>query len=284
MSVVANSGAILPDDGGRGGRRTGRLLEVLGPVALFGMFIGFWYFMSYVGMSEHRRYLVPPPHEVVRTSFLTWDNFHLMLEALWLSARVALTGLLISIVLGVSIAILMSQARWIERSLYPYAVALQAVPILAFVPLIGVLFDFNFRSRVLVCVIISLFPIIANTLFGLLSVDRSHHELFTLHGVSRRTRLLKLQVPAAMPAIFVGIRISAGLSVIGAVVGDFFFRQGQPGIGVLIDTYRARLRNPEMYGAVMLAAFLGIAVFWFFGWLAHRVVGQWYEPTHAGGP
>ena len=123
-------------------------------------------------------------------------------------------------------AILMSQAKWVERSFYPYAVALQTVPILALTPLIGQFFDYNFRSRVIVCVIISLFPIIANTLFGLLSADQGHHDLFRLHGAGRWTRLWKLQFPGALPAIFTGLRISAGLSVIGAIVGDFFFRRG----------------------------------------------------------
>jgi NitT/TauT family transport system permease protein len=259
------------------------LLELVGPFAVFALFVGFWYFMSYVGMSPQRRFLVPPPHEVVQVAFFDWGNLQPMLEALWLSTRVALTGLAIAIVLGMGIAILMSQAKWVERSLFPYAVALQAVPILAFVPLIGVIFGFNFRARVIVVVIIAIFPIIANTLFGLLSADKAQHELFTLHGASRFTRMWRLQLPAAMPAIFAGFRISAGLAVIGAVVGDFFFRQGQPGIGVLIDIYRARLRNPEMYGAVILAALLGILVFWFFGWLSNRVVGHWHESTRKTG-
>ena len=96
-----------------------------------------------------------------------------MLEALWLSTKVALVGLLIAIVIGMALAILMSQAKWVERSTYPYAVALQCLPILAFVPLIGLLFGFGFNTRVFVCVMIALFPIIASTLFGLLSVDRS---------------------------------------------------------------------------------------------------------------
>ena len=113
--------------------------------------------------------------------------------------------------------------------MYPYAVVLQTIPILAIVPLIGFAFGFNFRSRVLVCVLIALFPIITNTLFGLLSVDHGQHDLFTLHGVGRWQRLWKLQFPAALPNIFTGLRISAGLSVIGAVVGDFFFVQGPPG-------------------------------------------------------
>jgi len=273
-------------------RKSRRWLEVAGPLLVFAAFIGIWYLLHYQLMSERRRFLIPPPHQVVRESFLTWKvegsgslssiaggGLYDQLQGLWLSTRVALIGLAIAMVLGVGLAILMSQAKWIERALYPYAVALQAIPILAFVPLIGVLFGFTFKSRVIVCVIIALFPILANTLFGLLSVDRSHHELFTLHSVSRSTRLRKLQLPAAMPSMFTGFRISAGLAVIGAVVGDFFFRQGQPGIGQLIDRYRASLNYPQMYGAVILAAALGITVFWVFGLLAHKVTGHWYEAS-----
>ncbi len=81
------------------------------------------------------------------------------------------------------------------------------------------------------CVIISIFPIVSNTLFGLLSAERSQHDLFTLHDASRRTRLRKLQLPAALPAIFTGFRIAAGLSVIGAVVGELFFRRGRRASG-----------------------------------------------------
>jgi NitT/TauT family transport system permease protein len=275
-----------------GSRPRRSLLDLLGPLVVFAAFIGVWYLLHYVLMSEQRRFLVPPPHRVIDKSFLTWEvrgsgtlaaiaggGLHDQLDGLWLSARVAMLGLLIAIVVGMSLAILMSQAKWIERSVYPYAVALQAIPILAFVPLIGVLWGFTFRSRVLVCVIIALFPIIANTLFGLLSVDRGHHDLFTLHGASRWTRLRKLQLPAALPAVFIGFRTSAGLSVIGAVVGDFFFRQGDPGIGQLIDRYRASNSYPQMYGAVILAAALGIGVFGIFGWINDRVIGHWHETS-----
>jgi NitT/TauT family transport system permease protein len=268
------------------------ILGIVGPVLVFMAFIGGWYLLHYVIMSERRKFLVPPPHEVIQKSFLTWKvngngslsaiaggGLHDQLQGLWLSTRVALLGLVIAIVIGMALAILMSQAKWIERAIYPYAVALQAIPILAFVPLIGVLWGFNFKSRVIVCVIIALFPIIANTLFGILSVDRGHHDLFTLHGVSRWTRLTKLQLPAALPAIFVGLRTSAGLSVIGAVVGDFFFRQGEPGIGQLIDRYRASNSYPQMYGAVVLAAALGICVFWIFGWINNRAIGHWHDAS-----
>jgi NitT/TauT family transport system permease protein len=291
-SGVAAPGELPQPRRAEGTRPKRSAVGLLGPLAVFAVFIGLWYLLHYAVMAEARRFLVPPPHRVIDKSFLTWElrgsqtlsaiaggGLHDQLDGLWLSARVALFGLSIAMVAGVGIAILMSQAKWIERSIYPYAVALQAIPILAFVPLIGVLWGFTFRSRVLVCVIISLFPIIANTLFGLLSVDRSHHDLFTLHGARRWTRLRQLQLPAALPAIFVGFRTSAGLSVIGAVVGDFFFRQGDPGIGQLIDRYRASNNYPQMYGAVILAAALGITVFWVFGWISDRAIGHWHETS-----
>lgn len=258
-------------------------LERFGPFAVFGLFIGLWYLISLWAIEavfNKPRFLVPPPHEVLYESYI--DNAKVrgqMLEGVWLSAQVAFIGLVIAIMLGMSLAVLMSRARWIERSLFPYAVVLQATPILAFVPLIGSFLGFNRTSRVFVCVVISLFPIIANTLFGLLSADAGQHDLFTLHGAGRFKRLIKLQLPAAMPSIFTGFRISAGLSVIGAVVGDFFFRQGEAGIGRLIDVYRSRDDNPEMYGAVILAGLLGISVFWLFGLLNKVAVGRWHQTT-----
>jgi NitT/TauT family transport system permease protein len=257
-------------------------LDYIGPLAVFGLFIAFWYFMSYVGIQGifgKPRFLIPPPHSVVHDSFFMWRNLHPILNALWLSTKVALIGLAISIGLGMALAIVMSQARWIERAFWPYLIALQAVPILALVPLIGSIIGFDFRSRVLVCVIISLFPIITNTLFGLLSADRSQHELFTLHGAGRITRLRKLQFPAALPAIFTGFRISAGLAVIGSVVGDVFFQRGEQGIGSLIKVYGARLNNTEMFGALIVTVALGVTVFGFFGWLSQRVIGKWHEST-----
>jgi NitT/TauT family transport system permease protein len=108
-------------------------------------------------------------------------------------------------------------------------------------------------------------------------VDQEHHDLFTLHDAGRLTRLWRLQLPAALPSIFTGLRISAGLAVIGAIVGDFFFKQGAPGIGILIDLYRSRLQAEQMFGAIIVSSLLGVIVFWFFGFLAHRVVGSWHR-------
>ena len=266
-------------------RRGPRVLAVLAlpPFLLFVAVIGLWYLISYQVLDPDRRFLLPPPHAVVEVAFLDTGNVEALLRALALTAGVAMAGLGIAIVLGIGLGVLMSQARWVERAVYPWAVVLQTIPILALVPLIGFWFDFGLLSRILVCVLIAVFPIISTTLFGLRGVDRGDHDLFTLYGATRRARLAKLQWPAALPAIFAGLRISSGLAVIGAIVGDFFFKQGQPGIGVLMEVYRQGLRSEQLFGAVILSSLLGLVVFWFFGWLARRVVGSWHE-TAAGEP
>ncbi len=257
--------------------RPSRLVRAIPPLLVFSAIVGVVYAVSYLVLTPRTRFQLPPPHEVVRVAILDPDNARPLFTALGLSAQVALTGLAIAILIGVTLAVVMSQAGWAELSLFPYVVILQCIPVLALVPLIALWLDYGFNARVTVCVLISLFPIVANTLFGLQSADRGQHDLFTLNGANRWTRLVKLQLPAALPAMFAGLRIAAGLAVIGAVVGDFFFRQGQPGIGILIDVYRARLQGEQMFAAVILASLLGVAVFLAFGALNQRVVGRWHD-------
>lgn len=268
-----------PDPAGKKGGFAGQTLAILGPpLAVAAVFIGIWLLMSYVLFDPTQRFLLPPPQEVVKVGFLNWANLReIIVVGLFSTTQVALLGLLIAIVVGMVLAIAMSQAGWIERSLYPYAVIVQTIPIIAIVPLIGFILSYSFTSRVLACVMISIFPIITNTLFGLKSADASLQDLFTLHSANRRTRLYKLQLPAALPAIFTGFRISAGLSVIGAIVGDFFFRQGNPGIGRLIDNYRAQLAGERLITAIFFSSLLGIVVFWGFGYLGNRLTRSWHE-------
>lgn len=251
--------------------------QVLPPLGLGTLLIGLWYFISYVVLDERRRFLLKPPHEVVAVGFLDGENFAEMMRGLWSSTQVALIGLVISIVIGVSLAVAMSQTKVIERAIFPYAVTLQAIPILAIVPLLGFWFGYERLPRVVVCVMISLFPIIVNTLFGLLSAPRAMHDLFTLHHASRWTRLRKLMFPASLPALFTGLRIAAGLSVIGAIVGDFFFGRGEIGIGQLLLRYANRLQGEQLLASIIVSSALGVAVFLVFGWLQERATGVWNE-------
>jgi NitT/TauT family transport system permease protein len=260
-------------------RRRGFVSTWLPPLGTLLIFLGIWYYISYVGLDADRRFLLPPPHEVVKVAFLDSDNRTDILTALWLSTWIAALGLLISIVIGMALGIAMSQGRWVERSIYPYAVILQCVPTLALVPVIGFWFDFGLLSRLIVTVLIALFPVISSTLFGLQSAERGQHELFSLHKAGRLTRLWKLQLPAALPAILTGFQVSATLAVVGSVVGDFFFKQGNPGIGVLIDLYRARLQSEQLFGAALAASLLGVLAFWLFGLLNRTLTSGWYGST-----
>ena len=262
-----------------------RASDIAGPAVVFVLFIGLWYALSMVILPEQKRFLLPSPHRVVNEGFLTWQagdqrGLYPILRSMWSSIQVAIIGLVITIVIGMALAIAMATRRWVERATWPYLVALQSAPILAMTPLIRALVDGIQTQRILVVVLIAFFPIVNNTLFGLLSVERSQHELFTLHGASSRTRLMKLQFPAALPNIFVGLRISAGLSVIGAVVGDFYFRQGGVvGIGAQIDIYRGRLWGSELVAAIILASAFGLVVFIVFGFISKKAIGKWHTTT-----
>lgn len=278
----ASSGRLAASRGpGTLFRASHRLLAtVMPPLAVLAAIVVGWYAVTYLALAPGRRFLLPAPDQVIAVGFLDAVNLGRILEALLTTATVALIGLAIAAAIGLGTAILMSQAPWVERSLYPWAVVLQTIPILAVVPLIGFWFGYEFPSRVIVCVLIALFPITTNTLFGLKSVDRGHRDLFALHRATRRQRLLKLQLPGALPAIFTGLRISAGLSVIGAIVGDFFFRQGQPGIGRLIDQYTQRLQSEQLFAAVVVSSVFGLAVFAAFGALGRLATRSWYQSVH----
>ena len=269
-SAVASSGNVSTKKRSRFDLRI-----VLPPVLTGGLILGIWYFVSYVILDPKRRFLLKPPHEVWNVGFANGDNFSEMMEGLLATSKTAFWGLLSAILLGFLLAVIMSQAKFVERAIFPYAVVLQAIPILAIVPLIGFWFGYGFMPRVFICVIIALFPIIVNTLFGLLSADQGLHDLLTLHNTGRVTRLRKLMFPAALPAVFAGLRISAGLSVIGAIVGDFYFGQGEVGIGQLLKRYAARLEGEQLLAAVIVSSGLGVLVFTLFGWIANRVVGKW---------
>ena len=272
-----------------------RVLKVMGPTLFLAAFIAGWHFLS-ANLSPSKKTIVPGPGSVFRVGFWNSSSCKVddagkvtceyvrsdILNALLQTTKEAAVGLLIATVIGVAIAVLMSQARWVERSVFPWAVALQTIPILALVPFIQIRYGYDFKSRVIVCVVIAVFPILTNTLFGLQSADDGHHDLFTLHGGGRLRRLWKLQFPGAMPAIFTGLRISAGLSVVGAIVGEYFFRRGDPGLGHLIENYRrmqSKFDMPSMFATVIYTCLLGVAVFAIFSVLGTLSTRRWYEPA-----
>ena len=241
--------------------------------------VGVWYLLSYVMLSDDRRFLLPPLHHVWMEAFADTEVRGELLDSVRVTAKESFTGLAIAAAAGMLFAIAMNLRRWVERSFFPWAVVLQTIPILALVPLIGGLFGFDFQARVIVTVLIALFPIITNTLFGLQSAEHNLHELLTLHKATRPTRFWKLEFPASLPATFTGLRIAAGLSVIGAIVGEFFFGRGEKGVGVLIDKYRGQAATEELIAALLVSSLLGILVFWGFSLLGRISTRRWHAST-----
>jgi NitT/TauT family transport system permease protein len=239
--------------------------------------VGVWTLEAAHYSHEQLSFIVPYPNKVWSEGFANAQSRSQIFTALGHSVEVVFVGLAIAIILGTLWAIIMSQARWAEQALFPYAVVLQCIPILALVPLISALDGFGFKARIIVTVMISLFPIVANTLFGLQSVDKGQRELFKLAGAGRLTMLRKLLIPAALPSIFVGLRTSAGLSVIGAIVADQFFQRGSTGLGVLIEVDNSRLLGPQEWAAIIVASLLGVLIFLLFGLLGRLVVGRWHD-------
>ena len=259
---------------GRGKKISGALLY---PLLSLAAGLAVWSAVSYLVLEPRRRFLLPPPIDVLRNSLMDWTRLAPMLEALAVTAQVTLIGFAVAVIAGVGTGVLMCQAKWLEKIIYPYAVVIQVIPILAITPLIGLWMGYGMSARVLVCMLIAVFPIITNTHFGIRSVDRGMHELFTVSGSSRWDRLVKLELRAALPAILTGMRTGAGLVVVGAIIGDMFFAKGEPGIGTLLDVYRARLQSEDLVAAIVLASVFGVLVFAVMGWLSKLAVGRWHE-------
>jgi NitT/TauT family transport system permease protein len=261
-------------------RRARRQVTWWQPVVVFLILVGLWYIAAlYYDKVQQLNWLVPYPHQVFYSLLFEPAATSVIYPDLLNSVEVSLVGLAFAVVIGVAWATIMAQARWAERSLFPYAVLLQCIPILAVAPLLGSIFGFNFQVRVIVTTLIALFPMISNTLFGLQSADKAQRELFQLQGANRWTVLTKLQFPAALPSMFVGLRNAAGLSVIGAIVGDQLFQRGAPGLGVAIQLFSSRTAGQEGWAAIVVASLYGIAVFLIFGLLSRLAVGKWYDPA-----
>jgi len=203
-----------------------------------------------------------------------------LLNSLWITTEEAAGGLVVSILVGIGVALVFAQWRWLRQLVYPYTILLQTVPIVAIAPLIINWVGPGITAVMVVTFIICLAPIIANTTQGLISVDRNLLDLFLMHKATSAQILFKLRLPHALPNIFTGIRISAGIAVIGAITGELFagsMRVGEGGLGYAIMYANSQLETAYMFALVAAATVLGFSFFFlvmFFEWLA---LHNWHE-------
>ena len=280
---VNERSALIPRAPVPGGRRPGRRRRwrsVVPAILALVAVIGIWELVATQLISPGRSFLLPTPAKVLTSGILDAGTMREIGASLWLTTRLALFGLGAAIVMGFGVGLAMFRFGWVERASYPYLVALQAVPVLAVAALLTVAFGYSFWAKSIV-IIIAFFPIPTTLLLGMKSVDRGLVDLFRLNGASWGTQLRKLCLPNAVPSLVAGLRISSGLSVIGAIVGELFFQQGSPGLGQRISAYQTNMQYPQLYTAIIFSSLLGIAIFGFFGWIGNRLTRSWHESAGA---
>jgi NitT/TauT family transport system permease protein len=221
-------------------------------------------------------YILPGPILVAKTLVSDWGT---LWPALVVTLSITLQALLAAVLVGVLLALLFSLSRWIELSLFPYAIILQVTPIVAIAPLIIAWVD-DVNVSLLICAwLVAFFPILSNTVLGLRSVDRNLLDLFELYGSSRWRTLIDLRLPAALPYFLGGLRISGGLALIGAVVAEFVAGSGgrESGLAYRILESGYQLKIPRMFAALVLISAAGIAIYMLLSLVSHLLLRRWHE-------
>ena len=245
-----------------------RILQKFLPILPLGVFAAVAEFLVRTGLVPS--YLVPTPSDVLMTM---WHDADELTRGVAMTGLCSLIGLVLSFVVGLVVAILLSVSELLRRALYPYAVFFQTVPVIAVAPLLVVWFGFGEPTVIASAFLVSIFPVIASTMLGMASTDRNLIDLFRLYGANRRQLLWRLRLPHALQQILGGLRIAAGLAVIGAIVGEFI---GGGGLGSIVDAARTQQRVDKVFAAVLLSSALGFVLVAAINLLSRKLLGPWH--------
>lgn len=219
-------------------------------------------------------YILPGPGVVAKTMWLKkWDLLGYSLR----TGMVAVAGFVISVVLGVVVSLFFSQSSILRQSGYPFAIFFQTVPIVAIAPLVIAIFGYGELSVIVVTTMISLFPIITSTTTGLITVDQGLLDLFRLNKATRWQILWKLQFPGAIRYLLTGMKTSAGLAVVGAIVGEFFAGHtgGHQGLGSFIFISKSQMNTSALFAGTICSTLVGVVVFASISILGRMFLRRW---------
>ena len=208
------------------------------------------------------------------------DNFASLMSALWVTVKVTALAFFWAALSAIGLAIIFTRARLIEMALYPYVVTLQVTPVVAIAPLILIWVGFDNVSRALVIIawIVAFFPMLTNSVQGLRGIDPQLHDLMTVSGARWWQRLIYLELPAALPSILTGAKISGGLALIGAVVAEFVAGSGaSTGLAWRIIEAGNRLEIATMFASLALLSALGILLFYALSFCEWLLLHRWHE-------
>jgi NitT/TauT family transport system permease protein len=256
-----------------------RLTTAANALAVFAGLLAVWQLIIWTFRVPP--YMLPTPLAVAQAVARRYPSLAVSFA---ITAEEAVGGILLSIVVGVGIALIFAQSRWVRRMLYPWTLLLQTVPIVAIAPLILMWMGAGVASVMLIAFIISLAPIIANTTQGLISVDENLINLFLMHNATRGQLLFKLRLPHSVPSLFVGIRIASGIAVIGAITGELYAgssRVGEGGLGYSILYASSQLQTDYLFALVLAATVLGFAFLFLVMFFEWYFLHNWHESVRA---
>jgi NitT/TauT family transport system permease protein len=232
-----------------------RIEYLLIPLALL-LFLGLWSLI--VRLGDYPPFILPSPARVYG-KFLTvvgdgtlWRHIKITLvEIFW--------GLALGLSLAVSLGYLLAKSRLLERILSPYIVAFQAIPIIALAPLLAIWFSYGSLSKILTCALVVFFPVLINTIVGIRAVEQDLVDLMRSLEANRWQIFTMLEIPAALPVLFGGLKIGVTLSVIGAVVGEFV--GADRGLGFLVNLSGGLFDTPLTFVALFILGSIAIGLY-----------------------
>jgi NitT/TauT family transport system permease protein len=248
-------------------------LKIL-PFIVFAVALMGW--EAIVRINNIPQYILPAPTLVLVT---LWENLGSLMQSWWFTMKVTFGALFLAVAGGVILATLFALNKWVEASLFPFAIVLQVTPIVAIAPLILIFIDSTMAALLLCAWIVAFFPILSNTVIGLRSADHNLRDLFSLYRASPWQTLRHLLIPSAMPYFIAGLKIAGGLSLIGAVVAEFTAGAAgkQTGLASRILEASFRTEIPKMFAALVLVSLTGVMIFVIFNLVSKLVLGKWHE-------
>tara|TARA_Y100001935_G_scaffold98101_1_gene81511 strand:- start:6006 stop:6782 length:777 start_codon:yes stop_codon:yes gene_type:complete len=250
-----------------------RYLSFLAPIITFLLLLCAWELI--VNFQNIPKYILPAPTDIFASFLLNYSD---LLRSTFITFRITFFAFMIASLLAIFIAILFSQSKIIELSLYPIAVIFQVTPVVAIAPLIliWVGLDNAEYAILILAVIVAFFPVLANANLGIRSVEKNLSELFSLYEANRFQRLFKLQLPYALPFILTGMKTSIGLALIGSVVAEFVAGSGtSTGLAWRIIEAGNRLDVPKLFASLILLVLLGVILFLIMSLLEKILLKRW---------
>jgi NitT/TauT family transport system permease protein len=223
-------------------------------------------------------YTLPAPSLVAQT---LWANFPSLAASWWFTLKITFGALALACAGGIAIAAVFALWRPVEVALFPLAIMLQVTPLVAIAPLILIYVESTTAALLLCAWVVAFFPILSSTLLGLRAADPNLRDLFRLYGATRWQRLRLLLAPSALPYFLGGLKISGGLSLIGAVTAEMVAGVAgrETGLASRILEASFRTETPKMFAALTLLVITGVLIFWLFGALSRRLLGRWHAST-----